>query len=151
MAKAKSETVQENSAEILQEEAAVTTAAEPTEEEKLRNEVAAMKAQMEAMQAKLAEAEEKAGTPETVKPAEGDDPWKRMVKVISPRLQGQDSHFVSVNDHRWQIPADGRTYEVPEPIAEALNNFTEAEIRAEEYMKAVERDSHDPVMKPKEF
>ena len=150
MAKAKSETVQEN-AEVLKEEAAGTTAAEPTEEEKLRNEVAAMKAQMEAMQAKLAEAEEKAGTPETVKPAEGDDPWKRMVKVISPRLQGQDSHFVSVNDHRWQIPADGRTYEVPEPIAEALNNFTEAEIRAEEYMKAVERDSHDPVMKPKEF
>lgn len=150
MAKAKSETVQEN-AEILKEEAAGTAAAEPTEEEKLRNEVAAMKAQMDAMQAKLAEAEEKAGTPETVKPAEGDDPWKRMVKVISPRLQGQDSHFVSVNDHRWQIPADGRTYEVPEPIAEALNNFTEAEIRAEEYMKAVERDSHDPVMKPKEF
>ena len=151
MAKAKSETVQENSAEILKEEAAGTTAAEPTEEEKLREEVAAMKAQMDAMKAKLAEAEEKAGTPETVKPAEGDDPWKRMVKVISPRLQGQDSHFVSVNDHRWQIPADGRTYEVPEPIAEALNNFTEAEIRAEEYMKAVERDSHDPVMKPKEF
>ena len=151
MAKAKSETVQENSAEILKEEAAGTTAAEPTEEEKLRNEVAEMKAQMDAMKAKLAEAEEKAGTPETVKPAEGDDPWKRMVKVISPRLQGQDSHFVSVNDHRWQIPADGRTYEVPEPIAEALNNFTEAEIRAEEYMKAVERDSHDPVMKPKEF
>lgn len=151
MAKAKSETVQENSAEILKEEAAGATEAEPTEEEKLRNEVAAMKAQMEAMQAKLAEAEEKAGTPETVKPAEADDPWKRMVKVISPRLQGQDSHFVSVNDHRWQIPADGRTYEVPEPIAEALNNFTEAEIRAEEYMKAVERDSHDPVMKPKEF
>ena len=150
MAKAKSETVQEN-AEVLKEEAAGTTAAEQTEEEKLRNEVAEMKAQMEAMQAKLAEAEEKAGTPETVKPAEGDDPWKRMVKVISPRLQGQDSHFVSVNDHRWQIPADGRTYEVPEPIAEALNNFTEAEIRAEEYMKAVERDSHDPVMKPKEF
>lgn len=149
MAKAKSETVQEN-AEILKEEAG-TTAAEPTEEEKLREEVAAMKAQMDAMKAKLAEAEEKAGTPETVKPAEGDDPWKRMVKVISPRLQGQDSHFVCVNDHRWQIPADGRTYEVPEPIAEALNNFTEAEIRAEEYMKAVERDSHDPVMKPKEF
>ena len=124
--------------------AAGAEAAEPTELEKARAEIEALKSQL---------AEARTGA-ETEKPAEPDDPWKRMVRVQSPRTppnSGIDYHFISVNDHRWQIPADGKFYELPEPIAKVLIGYSEAEARADEYMRKVERDSHDPVLKPKQF
>lgn len=90
-------------------------------------------------------------TEETAKPAEEQDPWKKLVKVRPPRLMnsGIDHYYVCVNDIRYQIPADGREYEVPEPIALVLMDSIEAEYKAEDYAKEVEKNSYDPVLKPK--
>lgn len=154
MAKAAQNEQKEITAEA-QGTAAAATVPEPVDQStliaKLKEELEKLKAEARESKEKL-ELEKEAQRTGVLNPEE-QDPWKRIVRVQSPRLPGNgvDYHFVSVNDHRWQIPADGKFYELPEPIAEALKEYVKAEIRAEEFLKKVERESYDPILKPKEY
>ena len=149
----------ETAAQALENETPAGTVPEPAEETpdqsdviaKLKKEREAMKAEAKANKEKLELAKETQKT--GVLNPEEKDPWKRIMRVQSPRLPGNgvDYHFVSVNDHRWQIPADGKYYELPEPIALALKDYVQAEIKAEEFLKKVEKESSDPILKPKEY
>lgn len=108
-------------------------------------------AEINAMKAELDKAKEALKPEEEAKPAEAEDPWQKMVKIRSPRDPniGDSGYFVAVNDRRWQIPADGKEWEVPEPIAIAFQGMLDADARADEVARAIEAESADPVLKPK--
>lgn len=75
-------------------------------------------------------AEEVEAAEEIKKPASS---WDIMKSVRVPRKAKNDYYYVCVNDRRYEIPANGKTQEMPLPIAEALEQSIEAEYRAEDY------------------
>ena len=77
---------------------------------------------------------------EEVKPAEEEtvevktrNAWDETKSVRVPRKQKGDYFYVCVNDRRFEIPADGKTVELPLPVAEILEQTLEAEYAAEDY------------------
>ena len=65
------------------------------------------------------------------------DPWEKIVSVMTPRKQKGDYFYVCVNDRRFEIPADGKTHEMPQPIAEILQQSIEAENRALDFAEGI--------------
>ena len=65
------------------------------------------------------------------------DPWEQMVPVLTPRKQKGDYFYVCVNDRRFEIPADGKTHVMPQPIAEILQQSIEAENRALDFAEGM--------------
>lgn len=75
-------------------------------------------------------------TEEAVAPAtEETDPWKEMVSIFVPRARKgeEETAYVCVNDRRFSIPKNGKTQEMPRPIAEILQESFNAQAIAEEY------------------
>lgn len=87
-------------------------------------ELAAAKAELEAMKAQQAKAAEAPAENET--PAVTETPKEKMVKIRIPRTKAdQEDVFVSVNMRTW-IVKRGVEVEVPECVAEVLRHQEEA-------------------------
>ena len=80
----------------------------------------------------------KADENETVKTEEAKTPEIKKVKIKLPVLRGQkdQSVFVGVNDETYQI-VRGQEVEVPEYVAEVLNNSERALDEADAYIASV--------------
>ena len=63
------------------------------------------------------------------------DPWDELVPVVVPRKpKGEDQQFyVCVNDRRWMVPANGKTQQLPRPVAEILQESIQAEYAADDF------------------
>lgn len=60
------------------------------------------------------------------------DPWQDMVEIALDRAPSKEQNFqlVIVNGRRFQVPRDGKPYQVPRPVYEVLMNAREAQQRA---------------------
>lgn len=85
------------------------------------------------LQAEEKPAEETIQQAEPVKQSE----WDIMETVMTPRKSKHDYYYVCVNDRRFEIPADGKTHEMPLPIAEVLRQTIEAENAAQDFAESI--------------
>ena len=67
------------------------------------------------------------------------DPWLETVSMIVPKKpKGDDQqYYICINDRRFLIPANGKTQELPQPVAEVLRNSLELEEEADEFAASI--------------
>ncbi len=73
--------------------------------------------------------------------SEKNNVWNEMVEVRLPKAPKteQNFQFVGVNGRTFQVPK-GVTVEVPDPVAEVLQNAERAKAEAEEYESGLASD-----------
>ena len=79
------------------------------------------------------------------------DPWQNSVSMIVPRKpKGEDQqYYVCVNDRRYMIPANGQMQELPQPIAEVLQESLQAEYAADDFADHIpNRSGEQPQQHP---
>ena len=72
-------------------------------------------------------------------PEAEESAWDRNMKVIVPRKpKGEEqSYYICINDRRFQLPANGKEQELPEPVAKVLLESLEAESEADDFMDKI--------------
>ena len=79
----------------------------------------------------------------------GEDPWKKTVKVRIPRRPPSEDpwYWINVNGRSVQIPAEGKSQELLLPWALVLVDMLDAEDRAREFADSIK--AYDPITNPK--
>lgn len=68
-----------------------------------------------------------------------EDPWQQTEQLYVPKKpKGEDpQYYVCVNDRRYVVPANGKTQELPLPVAEILKTALKDEEAAEEFAEHI--------------
>ena len=126
--------------------------------QRLREELAAQKAENEKLRMNSVAAYGAAGAKsdhERVQDAckkaaeEGADSWNIKISVRAPRRPSKEDPFywLSVNGRTIQIPANDKYFELPLPFAACLTDMIAAEWLAADFSDSIE--NYDPVTNPK--
>ncbi len=83
-------------------------------------------------------ATEEAAQAATEEAAQQTGAWERTREVLLPRPQGneQKSEFVCVNGRTFQVPK-GKRVQVPEPVAEVIDNMQRQQDEADRRSEAL--------------